>query len=662
MHRSGTSALSKYLVDLGFSLPSPSLPPHHQDNPQGYWEASEVVQLNNRLLQSFAREWKDLNALPYNWQQSDIAKGFAVEIEKLLNNALEDNSKIVLKDPRLCRLLPLWMPVLQASFDHVATLIIVRRPNEVFHSLNRRSEIEEISGAAITDEKHALALWLRYNLEAEANSKDIAKLTFGYEHWLHDSELISATIRQFLTDNLPETRPGKVSASLIKPRHEESCDQVFESPTTAALNGIYDALTKGDNPHYVDNFINRLAIEIPEENQREADLPDISIVATAFLKHMTGPASQVRHTPGRSFISSLFKKQQRNAIVYVSEFPASKSHIYRVKNRVDALYGMGIQAVWFTPSDASKSISLLCTAKTVIFHRCEWSSALGKLYELCRKNRVPVGYDIDDYIFDADIIQSNWSHYIGNLPIAEQEVWRKKIENYKLGIKNADYTIGTSEPLIRQLKRFNDNTILIPNGFSAENLALASHWRNARPFPADGRKRIGYASGTPTHYADFVTIVNPVTDFLSNNPDWMLTIIGTLDVKHLKKQINPAQLELRPVVPHINLAYELARLDINLVPLEQNNPFCDAKSPLKWYEAALAGVPSVVAGNDLYTFLLDDWKDGLLACSAADWYQYITALSNNAALRNGLADNARRKCMSELNEEQAVIKLLNFIH
>ena len=103
MHRSGTSALSNYLVDLGFSLPSASLPPHPQDNPQGYWESSDVVQLNNRLLQAFSMDWKDIGALPHDWQQSDSATGFAAEIELLLRHALETHSQIVIKDPRLCR-------------------------------------------------------------------------------------------------------------------------------------------------------------------------------------------------------------------------------------------------------------------------------------------------------------------------------------------------------------------------------------------------------------------------------------------------------------------------------------------------------------------------------------------------------------------------------
>ena len=73
-------------------------------------------------------------------------------------------------------------------------------------------------------------------------------------------------------------------------------------------------------------------------------------------------------------------------------------------------------------------------------------------------------------------------------------------------------------------------------------------------------------------------------------------------------------------------------------------------------------MPSVVTGNELYTNLLDNKKDCLIAYSVTDWYQHLVALANNSALRNGIADNAREKCMSELNGEQAVKILLSFIH
>ena len=50
------------------------------------------------------------------------------------------------------------------------------------------------------------------------------------------------------------------------------------------------------------------------------------------------------------------------------------------------------------------------------------------------------------------------------------------------------------------------------------------------------------------------------------------------------------RIEWRLMVPVERLAEELARFDINLAPLEVGNPFCEAKSELKYFEAALVDV------------------------------------------------------------------------
>ncbi|MCA8893465.1 MAG: hypothetical protein KDA56_17015, partial [Hyphomonas sp.] len=57
MHRSGTSFLAKRLVSEGVVFPGPHLPAN-EDNPEGYWEASDVVALNNRILSAAGLDWR----------------------------------------------------------------------------------------------------------------------------------------------------------------------------------------------------------------------------------------------------------------------------------------------------------------------------------------------------------------------------------------------------------------------------------------------------------------------------------------------------------------------------------------------------------------------------------------------------------------------------
>ena len=62
MHRSGTSALTRVLGSLGCSLPN-TLMEANEYNAAGYWESTEVVALNDAVLESAGSAWDDWGAV-----------------------------------------------------------------------------------------------------------------------------------------------------------------------------------------------------------------------------------------------------------------------------------------------------------------------------------------------------------------------------------------------------------------------------------------------------------------------------------------------------------------------------------------------------------------------------------------------------------------------
>ena len=63
MHRSGTSALTAVLNDLGASLGN-ELVAANDDNPGGYFENAGAVTAHEMLLAELDRGWEDLRELP----------------------------------------------------------------------------------------------------------------------------------------------------------------------------------------------------------------------------------------------------------------------------------------------------------------------------------------------------------------------------------------------------------------------------------------------------------------------------------------------------------------------------------------------------------------------------------------------------------------------
>ncbi len=108
MHRSGTSALARVVNLLGFDAGNKLMGPVEGDTPRGFWENVEIVDLHDRLLATLASSWSDTNPLPRDrWSSPDIYP-FRRELEEILDRNFSEQAYWMVKDPRLCRLLPFW--------------------------------------------------------------------------------------------------------------------------------------------------------------------------------------------------------------------------------------------------------------------------------------------------------------------------------------------------------------------------------------------------------------------------------------------------------------------------------------------------------------------------------------------------------------------------
>ena len=93
-------------------------------------------------------------------------------------------------------------------------------------------------------------------------------------------------------------------------------------------------------------------------------------------------------------------------------------------------------------------------------------------------------------------------------------------------------------------------------------------------------------------------------------------------------------------MPVDDLSSELVRFDINLAPLEVGNPFCEAKSELKYFEAALVGVPTVASPTVPFAEAIKHEITGFLASSPEEWYESLKRLVNDPELRRQMGTEA----------------------
>ena len=74
-----------------------------------------------------------------------------------------------------------------------------------------------------------------------------------------------------------------------------------------------------------------------------------------------------------------------------------------------------------------------------------------------------------------------------------------------------------------------------------------------------------------------------------------------------------------PFVPWLELPGVLRDLDVNLAPLAPSSRFNEAKSAIKWLEAALVETPTVATPTGPFREAIEDGGTGLLATTPDEW-------------------------------------------
>ncbi|HWB29123.1 MAG TPA: hypothetical protein VG736_01380 [Vicinamibacterales bacterium] len=176
MHRSGTSALTRVLNLRGAALPADLLPPNHA-NVAGYWEPASVVTWHDEFLTAVGSAWDDPTELPASAFETPAAEHFVDRVADLLCGELGAAPLVVMKDPRACRLVPLWRRAIGRAGREPLIALIVRHPLEVAASLQRRD------GLPVSQ---SLLLWLEHVLAAEAFTRSDRRSIVAYDRLLDD--------------------------------------------------------------------------------------------------------------------------------------------------------------------------------------------------------------------------------------------------------------------------------------------------------------------------------------------------------------------------------------------------------------------------------------------------------------------------------------------
>ncbi|MCV6639021.1 glycosyltransferase [Candidatus Albibeggiatoa sp. nov. NOAA] len=167
MHRSGTSVVARLLNMMGmyFAPEDKGMPPT-EDNPKGYWERMDVVQLNEGILANLGSTWERVSQFDLTKVSDELHAEFNRQATDIIYN-LDANRPWMLKDPRLCLTFPLWRKLLEVP----VCIMVYRSPIQIAQSMHNRDKFSMQFG---------MALWEFYNIHALQSSLNLPRILISY--------------------------------------------------------------------------------------------------------------------------------------------------------------------------------------------------------------------------------------------------------------------------------------------------------------------------------------------------------------------------------------------------------------------------------------------------------------------------------------------------
>ncbi|MEM4234865.1 MAG: glycosyltransferase family 4 protein [Candidatus Methanomethylicaceae archaeon] len=307
------------------------------------------------------------------------------------------------------------------------------------------------------------------------------------------------------------------------------------------------------------------------------------------------------------------------------------------------------------------AISSTSHADILILQRVTWDNRVARIIQEARSRQAIILCDLDDLVYLRDSFR--WIDSPDFSDPIRARLYQENLDRNRKTIEESEGVITSTAYLAQQVQQqFNKPVWVHRNAFSLEMLYWSENAQRSAKAEAD-KLIIGYASGTPTHDRDFQLVQPTLRKLLEEYPYVYLNLIG-----HVNRKLDwgkvAAKVHYLPFVPWRKLPYLLSRFSINLAPLRLDNPFSQAKSEIKYIEAALVKVPTIASPTEAFQFAIRQGENGFLASSPAEWEKYLRTLIEDPALRAQMGEIAYQDVLerySPWKRAEEAVQLLNAV-
>lgn len=334
---------------------------------------------------------------------------------------------------------------------------------------------------------------------------------------------------------------------------------------------------------------------------------------------------------------------RRILIVAELSMPACKR--YRVDQKVAMLERLGCDTTVLDWRSDAACHNALQFHGLVIFYRVPAFAEARRLAREARRLGIPGFYDVDDLIFELDAYRGSLEAL--GLPRKEREATLEGARLYREMLGLCEHGIASTSLIARQMRAHVAGSVhTLENGLDETILKLVQETaRSPRPsFAAGDTVTIGYGSGSSTHDADFALVAGALAAVMKRHAHVRLVIHGMLTLPE-SLAAHAERIFRIPFLDADDYLRAVAGWDINIAPLE-NTTFNQAKSNIKFIEAAAFGVPSVCSVTQPFGSVIAHGQNGMLARNPREWEEALMQLVASEPLRRRLGEEAHRTAMA----------------
>jgi O-antigen biosynthesis protein len=317
---------------------------------------------------------------------------------------------------------------------------------------------------------------------------------------------------------------------------------------------------------------------------------------------------------------------------------------YRAYTHAEELNLHGISAA-VTIQDNPFLLMMPGRFKIFIFHRTIFTPSVRKLVSRIKKQKKEIIFETDDLVFDTKYIHET-DLYKNKMGAFEKMQYARGVGEEILKDNYVKVATTTTTYLAKILENYGKKVFIVKNKISNHELEICDQILEKIPKEKDDCVKVGYFSGTHSHNKDFATITDALVKILNKYPKTKLILAGPLDVDNELTQYSDRIVRM-PLVSRDKFHLNLWKADINLAPLVLADPFCEAKSEIKFSGAGILKIPTVAVRNQTFSEAISDGVDGYLADNTEEWTGKISKLVEDVPLRLAMGEKAREKTLRE---------------